>query len=156
MVNLFRQIITVIAGLMMTIGAFVPIIGVPIFKDDSYFDLSPSGAMIIISLAGLSVLVALTKRFWGLYITGILALALVIYTFFSIQERKSTIQADIRDHVANNPLKSLSAKIVGATSLRYGFNLMFLGSGILVAIPLVSSRIARVKKKSRSESENSA
>ena len=130
----------------MAVGVFLPMLGIAVFKDYTYLKLSPSGAAILLVLAGLTVLAALVKRFWAMYITGILALALVIYTFVAVENRQASVQSDLKEHVANVPFKSLSENVVSSVKLRIGWPMMLVGAAIVLAVPLVGSRMSKRSK----------
>ena len=144
---LFRQAIAVIGSSLLGIGVFLPMLGVAIFRDHSYYSLSPGGATILIVLAGLSILLAVTKRFQWLYVTGIFALGLVIYTLIAMNNRQSAIQSDLKEHVADMPLKSLSQNLVSSVRLRIGWPMMFAGALLILSVPLIGSRVSRRKRE---------
>ena len=146
MSKMIQQCVAIIGGLFMAVGVFMPLISIPIFRDDSYFKLSPGGAAIILALGGLSILVALLGRFRLLYVTGLLALGLLVYTYFTVQERKASAQSNLNEHVINTPLKNLSHGLISSVGLRYGWPLMMLGAAMIVAVPLVGSRLSRKKR----------
>jgi len=141
-----QRIAAVVGGLLMAVGVFVPMLSIPVLRDDSYFHLSPGGAAIILALGGLSVLIAVVGRFRLLYITGMLALGLLIYTYFEVQQRKSSAQSDLRERVIDTPLKNLSRGLISSVGLRFGWPMMMLGAAIIVAVPLVGSRLTRREK----------
>lgn len=130
----------------MAVGVFLPMLGIAVFKDYTYLKLSPGGAAILLVLAGLTVLAALLKRFWAMYVTGVLALALVIYTFVAVQNRQASVQSDLKEHVANIPFKSLSENVVSSVKLRLGWPMMLVGAALTLAVPLVGSRMTKRQK----------
>ncbi len=147
MAQVIQRIATVVGGLLMVVGVFMPMLSIPVLRDDSYFQLSPGGAIILLVLGGLSVLIAVWGRFKLLYVTGLVALGLLVYTYFQVDRRKSSAQSDVREHVINTPLKGLSQKLVSSVGLRYGWPVMMLGAAMTVAVPLVGSRLSRKEKR---------
>jgi len=138
-----QRIVAIIGGLLMAVGVFLPMLSIPLLRDDPFFRLSPGGAAIILALGGLTILLAVIGRFRYLYLTGLLALGLLIYSYVKVEQRKSSAQADLRERVIDTPLKDLSHGLISSMGLRYGWPMMMLGAAITVAVPLVGSRLGR-------------
>ncbi len=140
-----RQGIVCIGAVLLIVGVFVPILGVPIFHDQSMMDLRPNVALTILGLAGLSILIALIRRLRWLYIPGLIAVALIAYTPLAMQQRKDAIQSDIKTHVASLP-GGLAGRFVGATDLKYGWTLMMLGAVLVLGVPFLGPRVETRKR----------
>jgi hypothetical protein len=89
-----------------------------------------------------------------LYITGLLALVLLFYTVGEIQNRKSTMDADFKQHIADGPLKSTMRGLVSATRVRHGFFVMAGGATLVVVIPLVWGRVIFRRKESAPKAQS--
>jgi hypothetical protein len=148
---LIRQLIVLVGSGMMIWGITLPLLGMKIFHDESLADLSPTGAMILVALAIASAGLAIFRKWGGLYITGILALLLLFYTVGEIQNKKTTMDADFKAHIADGPLKSTMRGLVSATRVRYGFFVMAGGAVMVVLVPLVWGRVIFGKRKVSSE-----
>lgn len=135
-------------------GVWLPLLGMKIFHDESFADLSPSGAMILGALAVASAALAIFRKWSGLYFTGLLALLLLFYAVGEIQDKKSTMDADFKDHIADGPLKSTMRGLVSATRVRYGFFVMAGGAVMVVLVPLLWGRV--VFRKRADELENAS
>lgn len=142
-----RQGIVLIGAILMMVGAFVPILGVPIFHDQSLMDLRPNVAWTVIGLAALAILLTLTRRLRWLYLPGLIAVALIAYTPLAMQQQKDAIQSDIKTHVASMP-GGLAGRFVGATDLKYGWTLMMLGAVLVLAVPFLGPRLSRRERLS--------
>lgn len=151
---LIRQLLILVGAGLMIWGVSLPLLGMKIFRDESFFDLSPTGAIILITLAAISVLLAFFRKWWGLYLTGILALILLFYTVGEIENRKTSMDTDFKQHVAGGPLRNTMRGLVSATKVRYGFLVMAGGATLLVLVPLLWGRV--VFKKRDSEEVKSA
>lgn len=130
----------------MIVGVFLPMVSIPIMRDNSYFELDNTGAMAILVMAGLSALIGVWGRFRLLYITGLLSLGLLIYTYVEIDRRKTAAQSDLRERVIDTPLKNLSQNLISTVGLKYGWPMMMVGAALTVAVPLVGSRLKRKAK----------
>ncbi|MBK7142046.1 MAG: hypothetical protein IPH75_08205 [bacterium] len=145
---LIRQLLILIGAGLMIWGVSMPLLGMKIFRDESFFDLSPTGAIILISLAAISVFLALFRKWWGLYLTGLLALILLFYTVGEIENRKASMDTDFKQHVAGGPLRNTMRGLVSATKVRYGFSVMAGGATLLLLVPLLWGRVVFKKRDS--------
>ena len=121
----------------------MPFLGVRYFKDQTYWQLSQSGAIILIALAVVSIVIALFRKFGLLYLTGGGALGLLVYAIQQVETRKAGMLADVTQSLSGSPLKGLGTGFVKSLDYRYGWAVMLLGAVILILIPLVSNRIGR-------------
>ncbi len=144
---ILRQFIVIVGAGLMVWGVTLPLLGMKIFRDESFFDLSPTGAIILISLAAISILSALFRKWWVLYLTGILALILLFYTVGEIENRKESMDTEFKQSVADGPLKSTMRGLVGATRVRYGFLVMAGGAVLVLAVPLLWGRVVFKRKE---------
>jgi hypothetical protein len=144
---LIRQFIVFAGAGMMLWGVWLPLLGMKIFHDESFADLSPSGAMILGALAIASAALAIFRKWSGLYFTGLLALLLLFYAVGEIQDKKSTMDTDFKEHIADGPLKSTMRGLVSATRVRYGFFVMSGGAVLVVLVPLLWGRVIFGKRE---------
>ena len=126
---------------MMIWGIWLPLLGMKVFHDESFGDLSPTGTMILVVLAIASAALAIFRKWSGLYITGLLALLLLFYAVGEIQNKKSTMDTDFKEHIADGPLKITMRGLVSATRVRYGFFVMAGGAVMVVLVPLLWGRV---------------
>jgi hypothetical protein len=146
---IIRRALAVLGAVFIAVGVFMPILGIPIFRDQSIMQLRPNAGWILLGLAVVTILIVLARRLALLYIPGILALALLSYTLIAMQGRRDQIQSDIKSNVANTPVRGLVHGFVGSASLRFGWPLMMLGAITIVAVPLFGSRLqARRREES--------
>jgi hypothetical protein len=153
---IFRQAVALLGSVLLIVGVFVPILGVPIFHDKSMMALRPYVGMTILGLAALTVLIVLIRKLRWLYVPAVIAVALVAYTPLAMQAQKDSIQSDIKSHIASMP-GGLAGRFVGATSLKYGWTLMMLGAGLVLAVPLLGPRLeSRRRSQQHTPSETNA
>ena len=143
---LLQRSAAIIGAALMIVGVFLPMVSIPIMRDNSYFELDKTGAITILVMAGLSALIGVWGRFRLMYITGLLSLGLLIYTYVEIDRRKTAAQSDLRERVIDTPLKNLSQNLISTVGLKYGWPMMMVGAALTVAVPLVGSRLKRKAK----------
>ncbi len=139
----YRRLFALFGSALLTLGIFMPFLGVRYFKDQTYWQLSQSGAIILIALAVLSITIALFRKFGLLYLTGGGALGLLVYSIQQVETRKAGMLADVTQSLSGSPLKGLGTGFVKSLDYRYGWAVMLLGAVILILIPLISNRISR-------------
>src|SRR5262245_58897066 len=75
-----------IAGsLLLVFGVFAPLFSAPIVGDINYFQNGRGDGIVVLILAGISFLLTVTRRYRGLWITGILTAGLLTFTFINFQ-----------------------------------------------------------------------
>ncbi len=136
-----RTAFSVIGSALLTIGNFVPFLGVPVLHDKTYWQLSTTGAIILIVLAALSLVAAGFRKFGWLYLTGLASFGLLLYSIQKVGTRKADVLSDLAQSLEGSPLKGLGLGFVNAVDYRYGWAIMLLGAIVLIAVPLLGSRI---------------
>ena len=137
----YHRIFTLIGSSLIALGTFVPFLGVPVLHDKTYWQLSTTGAIILIVLALLSMVAAGFRKFGWLYLTGLGSLGLLLYSIQKVSTRKADVLTDLAQSLEGSPLKGLGLGFVNAVDYRYGWAIMLLGAIVLIAVPLLGSRI---------------
>jgi len=144
-----RRIFTLAGSSLIIAGTFVPFLGVRLLHDRTYWQLSSTGAIILVSLAVLSLVAAGFRKFGWLYLTGLGSLGLLFYSIQKVGEQKASVLSDISQSLEGSPLKGLGVGFVNSVDYRYGWALMLLGAIILILVPLLGSRLSRREKSLR-------
>jgi hypothetical protein len=138
-----HRLFTLIASALLTLGIFMPFLGVRYFKDQSYWQLSKTGAIVLIALAAISIIIAALRKFKWLYLTGIAAVGLLFYSINEVNNRKAGMLADVTHSLEGSPLKGIGVGFVESVDYRYGWAVMLTGAVILILVPLIGSRLMR-------------
>lgn len=133
-----RLLLGVVGSIVLFIGVFMPLFSVPIIGNMNYFQNGKGDGVVIIILAGVSLFLALTERFKGLLITGILSLAMMAFTFFGFQWKMSQARAAMSK--SDNLFKGLGEKMLETVQLQWGWAILIVGAGMLIAAALIKSR----------------
>src|SRR5215218_3420503 len=87
------RILGIVGGVLLVIGAFCPLIGVDFLGQTmnvSYFSPQASWEGIVMILLGIaSIALAVLRKYKFLLVTGILALAITAYDYFSFKSKFS-------------------------------------------------------------------
>src|SRR6266508_2104667 len=70
-----KQMLGLVGSLIMFVGVFTPIISVPIVGNMNYFQNGKGDGVIVLALAIVSLILTITKRYRGLWFTGVASLA---------------------------------------------------------------------------------
>lgn len=132
-----RLLLGVVGSIVLFVGVFMPLFSVPIVGNVNYFQNGKGDGVVIIILAGISLFLALTDRFRGLLITGILSLAMMGFTFFSFQWKMSQVRAEMSK--SDNLFKGLGEKMLETVQLQWGWAILIVGAGMLIAAALIKN-----------------
>lgn len=135
------QIVTLVAVVLCGAGTILPLVGVPLLRDKNLFQLSPNGAWLLIGLTSLSLVIALLRKYQALYVTGLASLGLVVYTLVAIHVKRSGYQQNLENGMDQSPMKDLGVNFMKNVTIRYGWWVMLIGAILIVAVPLVGSRL---------------
>ena len=87
-----RQVIGLTGALVLFIGVFTPIVSIPTVGYINYFQNEKIDGVVILSLALISFLLLLAKQYRGLWFTGLVSFAVLLFTFINLQIRISEIK----------------------------------------------------------------
>lgn len=132
-----QLLLGVIGSIVLFVAVFMPLFSVPIVGNVNYFQNGKGDGVVIIILAGVSLFLALTERFKGLLITGILSLAMMAFTFFGFQWKMSEARAEMGK--SDNLFKGLGEKMLETVQVQWGWAILVVGAGMLIAAALIKS-----------------
>lgn len=127
-----RQRIGGLGSLMLILGAFAPLVSMPIVGNVSYFNNGSGDGMFILAAALLSLLILYRKKYQYLWATGLLSLALLSYTFIRFQNTLSEIRSQMETELANNPFAGIAQAAAASIQLQWGFPVMIIGAVLLL------------------------
>ena len=127
-----RQTLAVTAGILLVLGVFTPIVSFPFVGDVDFFRAGYGDGYILLAMAGLSMALAVTGRWKQVLVPGLGALAVVLWTFLSVQDTVSQARSGAPATLAGNPHEGLAASVMQAIEWKWGWLLLFAGSGLLV------------------------
>jgi hypothetical protein len=119
------------AGLLF-FGSFSPVFSVPVFGQRTFIQNGQAQGFILIALAVLTVWLGLTKRYRALWWPGLIALAVIAYSYFSFRSELSGVSADI-------PFRELREAAMGSIQLQWGWAVLVI-AGLLICGAAAISR----------------
>jgi hypothetical protein len=128
-----RQLLGYIGSATLFIGAFLPLISVPILGQINYYNNGKGDGVIIVVLAIISFILTLTNRQKGLILTGALSLGVIGYTYFNLQNKLSEIRNSMDYELAGNPFKGLTDLAMNSIKMEWGWAVLVVGGLLLIA-----------------------
>ena len=133
-----KKLLGLIGSLALFIGVFTPtfsyMVGIVDGGNISYFHSGRGEGIIVLILAGISLLLVLTGKFQGLWFTGLGSLAVMLFTFFDFQGWLP--QTGLESEIADNPFKELLGRIyseaVHTVQLEWGWAVLILGAAFVI------------------------
>lgn len=119
-----RQTLGFAGAALLAIGAFLPLVSVPIVGSITYINTGQGDGMIVLGLAAISLLIVFARRFRALWITGLASLALLGYSFMNLRAAMALLELQLAD----NPFRGLAN-----IQLQWGWAVLLLGIMLLLA-----------------------
>src|SRR5678815_5857686 len=138
-----RRILAIAGSLVMAIGVFLPVVRGPLVGDLNYFRNGEGDGVLLLALALLSLLLAVTRRFHWLWTTGLAALMMLAGSFLSFQALVAELQKSADRDLAGNPFRGLADIAIGSTQLEWGWAVLVLGAALLVTAAAIRPTLRR-------------
>lgn len=117
---------------VLFVGAFMPIVSVPIVGSLNYFQNGKGDGVVVVLLALATAFLAMTGRTRHVVWTGGAAIALLGFTFINFQSRMSDARAKMDTELADNPFRGLAEAAMGSVQLQWGWAVLLIGAGLTV------------------------
>ena len=117
---------------LMVLGAFLPIVSIPIVGSVNYFNNGQGDGVFIVLLAGVTAALAFIKNSKYAWIPAALAGVLIVFTVFNFISRISAVQSELSDSLAGNPFAGLAEGLLGSVQIQFGWVVMLVGVGLSI------------------------
>lgn len=136
--NNLAAIVGLVGASILAVGVFLLVVSAPFIGNMNLFQdgLSIGGALLAIAVV--SSILALTRQFRALWLTGISSLILLSYSLTHFIVRISQAKAAMQNAGANEPFAKLGQAMVGAVQLQWGWPLLFIGALAIVASAIIA------------------
>lgn len=126
-----RQLVALIGAAILFVGVFTPIVSFPIVGNMNYFQNGRGDGVIVLLLAVISVFLALSRRYGGLWLTGGDSMAVLIFTFANFQLRLGSAKEEVAKQLAGNPFRGLAEVAMQTVQLQWGWAILIVGTVML-------------------------
>ena len=131
-----KQVFGLTGSILLFVGLFAPLISFPIMGSTNYFQYCKGVAVTVLVLAVISLILVLTKKYKGLWFTGLGSLVLFSFTFIHIQTKMSQIsqiKADMESRLAGNPFRGLAdMAMMQSIQLQWGWPVLIVGAALVI------------------------
>ena len=128
-----KLLLGILGAILLFVGVFTPIISFPIVGSMNYFQNGRGDGTVILALAAVSLILVLTKKFNGLWVTGFSSLAVMLFTFIRFQMKIAELKSNMETELAGNPFKGLAAMTLQTIQIQWGWALLIVGAGLVIA-----------------------
>jgi hypothetical protein len=135
-------ILGLVGSAILFVGVFTPLVSTPIIGTIYYFYNGHGDGVVILVLAGISVVLSLLKWYRGLWATGLASLALLAFTFTTFQLGMSQFHAAADDLFVIAGMREVMFESV---QLQWGWAVLVVG-GILVVAAAAAAEVPRQDK----------
>jgi hypothetical protein len=127
------------------LGAFAPMVRMPIMGSMNYFQNGRGDGVFIVILGTLSALLIAAKWFKGLWFTGLASAGLLIYAYTTFQGKLAQIREEATRDLAGNPFGGMAEAMVRSVQLDWGFAVMAIGALLLLIAAGIPERGGRAR-----------
>lgn len=124
--------LALVGAALLFVGAFMPIVSLPIVGSLNYFQNGRGDGVIIVVLAAATAVLAMTDRTRHVVWTGGAALIMLGYTFVRIQSALDDMRTKMDTDLADNPFRGLAEVAMGSIQMQWGWAVLLLGAGITI------------------------
>jgi hypothetical protein len=116
------------------VGVFIPIVKLPMVGGINYLGNGDGDGVIVLVLAIVSLICMVARYYPALIATGSLVICTMLYTFLMFQHRIANLETE------GNMFAPIGEALLESVSLDWGFPVLIVGAGLLIAAGLISSK----------------
>lgn len=128
-----KQLLAVFGSILLFVGVFTPLISLPIVGSLNYFQNGKGDGIFILVLAVVSLILALTSRYEGLWLTAGGSLAVLTFTFVRFQMMRQQMLSVMDTDLSGNPFAGFARLAVDSVQIQWGWALLLVGVGMVLA-----------------------
>ncbi|MHB1678074.1 MAG: hypothetical protein ACYCSS_11155 [Sulfuriferula sp.] len=128
-----KQLLGFIGSIILFVGVFAPVVSAPIIGNMTYYQNGRGDGIIMLVLAAASLVLALTKNYKGLWLTGFASFGVMLFTFINFQSKMSQMKSDMGLHLAGTPFHGLVDMAMQSVQLQWGWAVLIVGAGLVIA-----------------------
>jgi hypothetical protein len=128
-----RQVIALIAGVLLIVGPFCPIVSVPIVGDITYFKNGQGDGTIVVVMGVVTIGLAIMQKYLLLWLTGVPSIGLAVYTFLQLRQKIGELSDKLSDGLKDNPFKDLAEYAAQSVQIKWGLAVVVVG-GLLAVV----------------------
>ncbi|AYO54201.1 hypothetical protein [Acinetobacter wuhouensis] len=127
-----QQLIAFFGAILLLIGAFLPVLSVPIVGSISLFNNGKSDGLIIVVLAGIAIVLAIINQIKAIRFVAMVSLIVVLFDLYKVYSKISDAKREMSEKLAGNPFGGMANAMMDTIQLQYGWVVLILGCLILL------------------------
>jgi hypothetical protein len=140
-----NQFIAIAGSLFLLVGVFSPIVQFPIVGNINFYNQGQGDGVIVLAIAVLAIVFALTKHFRFHFYSGVVVLADLGYVILNFTVKMNEIKRQIDADMGGNPFRGLADAAMGSVQLQWGLALLLIGAGLLITSAFYRDKAANEK-----------
>lgn len=128
-----RHITALIAGALLIVGPFCPVVSLPIVGDMTYFRNGEGDGTIVVLLGIATLALAMARKYQMLWLTGLASTGMAIFTFVQLKQKISEFSNSISTDLKDNPFRALAEVAAHAVQIKWGLAVIVVG-GVLAVV----------------------
>lgn len=137
-INVNQQKVLSLAGMLLVfISLFTPLISLPIVGSVNLLQHNVPAAIFTIIVCGVSLYLTIKERYRDILYGSISLLILMAVLFINIYIKIEKVKADITKGLEGNMFAGLATAVAAAIRIEWGWALIFIGIGILIASSVI-------------------
>lgn len=127
-----RQIVGLTGAIVLFVGVFTPIVSIPTVGYINYFQNEKLDGVVILSLATVSFVLLLMRRYRALWVTGFASLGVLLFTFMTLQIRISEIKEKLGAELADKRSPGLADWAMRSVQIEWGWPVLTIGTAFIL------------------------
>jgi len=127
-----NQSIAIAGALFLLIGVFSPIVQLPIVGNINFYNQGKGDGVIVLAIAVLAIVFALTKHFRFHFYSGVVVLADLGYVILNFTMKMDEVKQQVNSDMAGNPFRGIADAAMLSIQLQWGWTLLLIGAGLLI------------------------
>lgn len=122
-----NTILGIVGSLILVLGVFSPLLSMPVMGTLNYFQNGKGDGVIVLILAVVSLLLSVSRRYRGLWFTGLASGGLLAFTFINFQMRFHKMETEMKTKLADNPFGGVASLVTEAVQMQWGWAVLIVG-----------------------------
>lgn len=139
-----RQLAGFAGALLLFVGVFAPIVSLPFVGAISYVSIGRGDGILVLLLTVTALIFTARRLYRWLFFVGTLSFAVLAFTMVSFVRLISQLRSETQESLRGNPFASLGEAVVGSVQLQWGWALLIIGAGLLIATAFMAPEPASV------------
>jgi len=139
-----QMIIAIIGSVLLIAGVYLPVYKAQFIGEIPYSQVGKYYDEVIVSLAIVSIIIALLKFYRWLLLTSLASLSVILYSFYHLFSKFEELRLRIEENFFNNPYKGLLNMFIDSiqqsATLQWGVIVLAIGILLLITSALVKSK----------------